>query len=201
MRRGNAICPDTSSRSHSIAVESQNPGTAYHRYSRPGHQAQYFRDGREFRSHSRRIDRGAASTPPRRLLSRIVPLTFREAHYPLLFENRSRPATNTEPIVAAGIRDQKNHVTLPVDPDSIAVTQTLPVSTILWSEMAEWEHTHNYTVVDTDAAGFRIGSQLRGAVQRIHERATRNRRARPARELLDWHPTPLTLLREANKKS
>jgi hypothetical protein len=28
--RGNAICPDTSSRSHSIAVESQNPGTAYH---------------------------------------------------------------------------------------------------------------------------------------------------------------------------
>ena len=55
--------------------------------------------------------------------------------------------------------------------------------------MAEWEHTHNYTVVDTDAAGFRIGSQLRGAVQRIHERATRNRRARPARELLDWHPS------------
>lgn len=40
--RGNAICPDTSSRSHSIAVESQNPGTAYHRYSPPGHQAQYF---------------------------------------------------------------------------------------------------------------------------------------------------------------
>ena len=31
MGRGNAICPDTSSRSHSIAVESQNPGTAYHK--------------------------------------------------------------------------------------------------------------------------------------------------------------------------
>jgi hypothetical protein len=46
MGRGNAICPDTSSRSHSTAVESQNPGTAYHRYSPPGHQAQYFRDAR-----------------------------------------------------------------------------------------------------------------------------------------------------------
>ena len=63
MGRGNAICPDTSSRSHSIAVESQNPGTAYHRYSPPGHQAQYFRDAREFTSHRERIDPGAARAP------------------------------------------------------------------------------------------------------------------------------------------
>ena len=32
MGRGNAICPDTSSRSHSIAVKSQNPGTAYNSF-------------------------------------------------------------------------------------------------------------------------------------------------------------------------
>ena len=71
----------------------------------------------------------------------------------------------TEAIGTAGIRDLQIAVTELARPDSILVTrETPPVSRTLWSKMAEWEHTHNYTVVDTDAACFRIGSQLRAAV-------------------------------------
>jgi len=89
--RGNAICPDTSSRSHSTAVESQNPGTAYHRYSPPGHQAQYFRDAREFTSHRERNDPGAARAPAPGGLAResCLPLSDKLST-PWLFENGSR---------------------------------------------------------------------------------------------------------------
>ena len=58
----------------------------------------------------------------------------------------------TEAIRTAGIRDLQIAVTELARPDSIHVTETPPVSRTLWSKMAEWEHTHNYTVVDTDAA-------------------------------------------------
>lgn len=42
--RGNIICPDTSSRSHSLAVKSQESGHAYHRDFVPGHQAEFSGD-------------------------------------------------------------------------------------------------------------------------------------------------------------
>jgi hypothetical protein len=68
-----------------------------------------------------------------------------------------------EAIGAARIRVLQIAVTELARPDSIAVTETPPVNRVLWSEKAEWEHTHNDTVVDTDATCFRIRSQFRGA--------------------------------------
>jgi hypothetical protein len=68
-----------------------------------------------------------------------------------------------EAIGVTSIRDLQIPVTNVAGADSIAVTGTTPVRKVLWSEKAEWEHTHIGTVVDTDAACFRIRSQLRGA--------------------------------------